>query len=211
MKHQIAAALTAAFVLGAPAVASAHFILVEPAATLVQDQRGDPQKLGPCGGTTANPGQASKAVTTVTGGAMLHVKVQETVYHPGHYRIALAVNALKELPADPDTATKEGPRGPLSVSAKFKDSRAPVLVDGLFLHSVRPPAPPAGTTAPPMIWETDVRVPNINCKACTLQVVQWMAEHGYNTDGGYTYHHCATLQIKADPKQPIDKGWPAQK
>ncbi len=30
---------------------------------------------------------------------MLHVKVQETVYHPGHYRIALAVNSPTELPA----------------------------------------------------------------------------------------------------------------
>ena len=32
---------------------------------------------------------------------MLHVKVQETVYHPGHYRIALAVNSPTELPVDP--------------------------------------------------------------------------------------------------------------
>jgi hypothetical protein len=211
MKQFMPAVVLIAIVLGAPAVASAHFILVEPASTLVQDAKGDPQKLGPCGGTTANPGTASKAVTNVTGGAMLHVKVQETVFHPGHYRIAMAVNSLKELPADPETLTKEGPRGPLSVSAKFKDSRAPILVDGLFLHSVRPPAPPAGATAAPMIWETDVRVPNIDCKSCTLQVIQWMGEHGYNTDGGYTYHHCATLAIKANKALPIDKEWLAKK
>src|SRR5262249_12422845 len=148
-----------------------------------QDQRGDPQKLGPCGGTTANPGQASKAVTTLTGGAKLHIKIQETVYHPGHYRVALAGETLEGRPAAPQTLTKGRARGPPAVSASFKDSRRPVLVDGLFLHSVRPAA---GAS---QFWETDVRIPNIDCAACTLQVVQWMAEHGYNTDGGYTYHH----------------------
>ena len=27
-------------------------------------------------------------------------------------------------------------------------------------------------------WETDVTLPNISCKRCTLQVVQFMAAHG---------------------------------
>jgi hypothetical protein len=202
----IASALAAIAVLVTPAVAAAHFLLIEPAATLVQDKQGNPQKLGPCGGTTANPGAASNAVTSLTGGAMLHVLVQETVFHPGHYRIALAVNSLKELPADPETTTREGPRGPMSVSAKVDEVRPPILADGLFMHTERPAA-----GSPPMFWETDVRVPNIDCKSCTLQVIQWMGEHGFNADGGYTYHHCATLAIKADKKLPIDKAWLAKK
>lgn len=189
-------------VLAVPTLASAHFILIEPAATLVQDARGDPQKLGPCGGTTANPGMPSKAVTKVVGGSMMKVKVQETVYHPGHYRVAMAVRSLKELPPDPETATRPSDRGPMSVSAKFSDIRPPILVDGLFLHSVRPPA-----GSPNLLWETEVRVPNIDCKSCTIQVIQWMAEHGYNADGGYTYHHCATLEITANKKLPIDREW----
>ena len=45
----------------------------------------------PCGGTNADFGKPTYAVTDVKGGTALHVKVQETVYHPGHYRIALAV------------------------------------------------------------------------------------------------------------------------
>jgi hypothetical protein len=76
-----------------------------------------------------------------------------------------------------------------------------VLADGLFVHSERPTG-----QAPP--FETDVTLPNINCKKCTLQVVQWMAEHAYNNPGGYTYHHCAELEITADQTKPIDKGWP---
>ena len=51
-----------------------------------------------------------------------------------------------------------------------------------------------------MFWH--VTVPNISCDKCTIQIVQFMAEHGFNRDGGYFYHHCADLQITADPKLP---------
>ena len=59
-----------------------------------------------------------------------------------------------------------------------------------------------------MIWETDIQLPNLTCAKCTLQVIQFMAQHGYNQPGGYSYHHCADLQITADPAKPVDKGWP---
>ena len=36
-------------------VADAHFVLVSPAASLVQNRLGDPQKIAPCGGVSANP------------------------------------------------------------------------------------------------------------------------------------------------------------
>ena len=45
-------------------------------------------------GTSTNAGMPTNAVSKVTGGQKLHVKVQETVYHPGHYRIAL----VREFP-----------------------------------------------------------------------------------------------------------------
>ena len=81
----------------------------------------------------------------------------------------------------------------------------PVLADGLFSHRTRP-AP--GTQLPP--FETDVDLPNINCEKCSLQIIQFMEDHGYNKDGGYTYHHCADIKITADPAKPIDKAWPGQ-
>ena len=37
-------------------------------------------------------------VGKAVGGQKLRVRVQETVYHPGHYRVALAVNSRDELP-----------------------------------------------------------------------------------------------------------------
>mgnify|MGYP004255380339 CR=1 FL=1 len=91
------------------------------------------------------------------------------------------------------------------MSAEIQDPpQIPVLADGLFEHYERPAD---GMS----LFETDVRLPNINCENCTLQVVQWMAEHAFNNPGGYTYHHCADLQITADPAQPLDTGWPEQR
>ena len=195
----------AAATLAASAVADAHFKLLEPASWLVEDQRGDPQKAGPCGGTNADWGKPTYAVTKATGGQKLRLRLQETIYHPGHYRVALAVNSPTELPPDPVTATRDGERGPISVSATIQSPpQIPVLADGLFVHAEKP----AGQMAP---WETDVQLPNISCRKCTLQIVQFMAEHAFNNPGGYSYHHCAELQITADPTKPLDRGWPTER
>jgi hypothetical protein len=186
-------------------VADAHFVLVEPGSTMMQNNLGDPQKIGPCGGVSANPGRGTPAnpgvptntVSDVKGGAMLHIKVQETVFHPGHYRVALARTAAA-LPADPVVTTRDSERGPWSVSAVIQNPAAPpVLADGVFAHTEKPTA----------MWETDVAIPNINCEHCMLQVIQFMAEHGRNADGDFSYHHCADLHITADPAKPVDTRW----
>jgi len=188
----------------APVMAADHFKLLEPASRLVEDQRGDPQKLGPCGGTSANAGTPTGTVSQAVGGSKLHIKVQETIYHPGFYRVALAVKSLDELPPDPVAVTRETPKGPWSISGAIQSNpQMPVIADGLFSHRTRP-------TGPMDPNETDVQLPNINCEKCTLQIVQFMEDHGYNKDGGYTYHHCADIKITADPAKPIDKTWPGQ-
>jgi hypothetical protein len=203
MKLRVLAGLAAGVViLGVPATGSAHFILMQPKSAIEENQLGDPQKLGPCGGTTANAGTPTGAITAVAGGELLHVKVKETIYHPGHFRLALSVLDRAELPVDPEDVTREGPRGPLSVSAKVDPNpKPPVLVDGLWDHHVRQ----AGQE-----FETDVKIPNINCDHCSLQVIQFMEEHPINADGRFTYHHCADLKITANPKLPIDTAWPGQ-
>jgi hypothetical protein len=203
---RFASALAVAVVIAAPAVGYAHFKLLEPASWLIENDRGDPQKAGPCGGSNTDWGKPSYAVTKVTGGSNLHLKIQETVYHPGYYRVALAVNSPTELPADPKAATKDSERGPWSVSGEVQAPvQIPVLADGLFVHNMRP----AQGLLP--AWEADVPLPNISCKKCTLQVIQFMEDHAFNNPGGYSYHHCAELQITADASKPLDKGWPAER
>jgi len=185
----------------------AHFVLVSPAASLVQNRLGDPQKIAPCGGvsanptrgTPANPGVPSGAVTEMKGGSTFHLLVNETVFHPGHYRVALARSAA-ELPPDPKVTTRDTERGPWSVSADIQaPPRAPVIADGLFAHTERPTS----------LYEADIVVPNVTCRNCVLQVIQFMAEHGRNADGEYSYHHCAAVNITADPAKPMDEGWAA--
>lgn len=194
----LAAGLAAAFAI---APASAHFVMESPAASLEQNAIGDPQKLGPCGGTAQDAGTPTGAVTELTGGGTLHLKLREAVYHPGHYRVALA-RTPAQLPADPETTTREGPRGPISAStAIVADPAPPVLADGLFVH-----------TAPPergSFWEADLRVPNVDCDNCVVQVIQWMAEHPGVAEGGYSYHHCATVRITRNPDLATDSAWEA--
>src|SRR6187455_3021804 len=52
---------------------SAHFKLNSPASWIVEDMRGDPQKIAPCGGTKADAGTPTNAVTKVQGGQKLHI------------------------------------------------------------------------------------------------------------------------------------------
>ena len=188
--------------------ADAHFVLVSPAPSLVQNRLGDPQKIGPCGGVSANPGRGtpanpgvpSGAVTSVKGGTDMPLLVHESIFHPGHYRVALARTAA-QLPKDPAVTILETEKGPRSSSAVIANPPvAPVLLDGIFAHTERP--------TNTQTFESTIPIPNINCPTCVLQVIEFMAEHpGIAVDGGHNYHHCATLNITADPDKPIDKRW----
>jgi hypothetical protein len=181
----------------AATVAQAHFRLIEPASWIEEDERGDPQKLAPCGGTIDNPGTRSGAITEVTGGSMLRVVVDETIYHPGHFRIALA-RRPNWLPDDPATTLMEGARGMVSGPAEIEENpEPPVIVDGLWSHHERFTG----------IRETEIEIPNTDCQGCFLQVIQFMEEHPGFREGGFSYHHCAILNITADPALPVDDRW----
>ena len=183
-------------VIVAPA-ASAHFKMLSPAGWIVEDMRGDPQKAAPCGGTNADPGTPTGAVTAVQGGGKLTISIDETIFHPGHYRIALA-RTRDALPADPEVTMQETERGPRSLSAEIETSpQPPILLDGLWPHTERP-------TAPHGMY---LDVPNIDCEGCVLQVIQFMANHPGVREGGFSYHHCAVLDITADPEKPVDERW----
>lgn len=203
MKPHISAMLCVSAMLLAAGPASAHFILMAPDSWIEANPLGDPQKATPCGTSADTVARPTGKITALRGGDSVHIKIKETIYHPGHYRVALAVLDRAELPADPEAQTRESARGPISVSAKIDPApKPPVLADGLFVHR----QPPAKDT----FWETDVKLPNINCGMCTLQVIQFMEEHGLNREGEFTYHHCADLKITANPALPIDTRWPGQ-
>ena len=142
----------------------------------------------------------SGAITNVKGGTDLPLLVQESIFHPGHYRIALA-RTMAQLPKDPEVTVVQTANGPRSQSAVIQNPPvAPVLLDGIFAHTEKPAAP--------QTFDNMIPIPNITCPNCVLQVIEFMADHpGIAVDGGHNYHHCAMLNITADPDKPIDKRW----
>jgi MYXO-CTERM domain-containing protein len=173
--------------------AEAHFdLLMPPSAdtdvgttTAAGGGKGDP----PCG-----PTSASGIVTPVMGGHPVLLSVRETVFHPGHYRIALATSRAG-LPADPIAVVDANGN---SVSAPIQNPAVfPILADGVYTHTAPQPQPFAPVS---------IMLPNITCAKCTLQVIEFMAMHGANIGGGFYYHHCADLAITADPALPADGG-----
>jgi hypothetical protein len=170
-------------------IGHAHFALLQPPSALSIEDGG--KGVPPCA-----EGPDSGVVTAVQGGHPLAIRLNEFVFHPGHYRFALSVNSRSELPPDPDVNALDG----VSVSAAIQSpAKIPVLADGVFQHLV----PPDGD------WQTNITLPNLNCPKCTLQIIEFMAEHGLNPGGGFFYHHCADLRITADPNlPPADPAWP---
>jgi len=143
-----------------PLAIFAHFKLLEPAEWLKTNDLGDPQKPGPCGLPDTNGDNAkllTNSSTKVTGGSKFHLKIQETVFHSGHYRVALAVNSRNDLPPDPVTAERWTEKGPYSTWAQIQSPpQIPVLADGLFPHYPKMGEPASKRVDPkaPMIWET---------------------------------------------------------
>ena len=178
--------------LALPRVAQAHFTILAPppASTSTNGGKGDP----PCGPTN----MASNVVTPVMGGSKLTLKVNETVSHPGFYRVALSIKSRTELPVDNVVKDANGmvllpTSAGTSATAEYQTNAVfPVLADNLFPHT-------SGA-----MFSGEVTLPNVNCDKCTLQVIEFMAQHGSNGDkAGFFYHHCADLKITADTSKPV--------
>lgn len=196
--YRVLSAFAAFTALALPAApAAAHFRLEAPASWIAQDDKGDPQKMAPCGGTMADGGTRTGVVTDLQGGSELRLAITETVFHPGHYRVALA-RRINLLPPDPVAVMKETERGPRSDHGIIDPSpQPPVLVDGLWQNQERRTGP----------LETTVTLPNIDCEGCVLQILQFMENHPGFREGGFSYHHCAIVNLKRDPAKPLASGW----
>jgi hypothetical protein len=190
----LAVAVTVAVGMGAPGVARAHFLLNAPPSATEQDEFGSPQKSAPCGLTDSptNPDQSTPTgvVTTVRTGSTLTVRIRETIFHPGHYRVALAPT-MAGLPANPTVTPGATPCGSTTIDAT---PDFPVLADGQLVHT---------SSFGSQERSFDVQLPaGMTCTNCVLQVTQFMSNHDINNPGGCYYHHCATVTITADAPMP---------
>jgi hypothetical protein len=189
--------------LGLTSTAEAHFILMSPAPTNPGEASGG-KGSPPCG-----PDAAPAAMPTAAqGGHAIMLMLKETVPHDGFYRVALGIKSRSEIPVDnvvydgskpPKILPPTGMPSGTSDHADFQNPAVfPVLADNLFPHT--------GTGM--MMFAASIMLPNVTCDRCTLQVIEFMRPHGFNTSvnpgpgGGYFYHHCAELKITADPALP---------
>ncbi|WP_437963416.1 SCE4755 family polysaccharide monooxygenase-like protein [Sorangium sp. So ce260] len=191
-----AAAALAAAALAAidPAVAHAHFALLEPACYSEQDDLGNPQKSAPCG--QADPGmpvEPTGEVTTYVQGQTITLKIEEPIFHPGHYRVSIAPDP-ESLPPDPEVTPGSTPCGSTVIET---DPKLPLVADGLLVH----------TTAFTGVQSVEIKLPDdLICDNCTLQVSEFMSNHGINNPGGCFYHHCATVTILPREGEPTGSG-----
>jgi hypothetical protein len=181
-------ALVAALGVLAPAAADAHFALKAPPNWAKQDSTGGPQKSFPCGQADPNMTPTTTgAVTTFKPGETITITVDEIIYHPGHYRVALAVKDRSELPADPPVTAGSSACGSTVIQA---NPTFPTLADGMLKHSSEFKSDQSFQVTLPK---------DVTCTKCTLQVVEFMSNHVLNDPGGCFYHHCADIAIQGDP------------
>lgn len=176
----VLAVLLAGVVL--PRVAAAHFILQSPASWREQGKFGDPQKTGPCGDDD-DAAAPTGIVTAFAPGETMTITIDEAIYHPGHYRVALAVSDRSELPSPP--AVLEGEYSDCGSTDVQDPPLFPILADGMLVHD--------SEFSGPMSFQ--VTLPSdVTCTKCTLQVIEFMSSHG----APCFYHHCADISIQAD-------------
>jgi hypothetical protein len=174
-----------------PAPAHAHFLLVAPDSWMSQGPFGDPQKLGPCG--DEGGGTATGKVTAFHPGEAIEITIDEKILHPGHYRVALAVEDRSELPPEPAvTAVGSDPCG----NAEIQEPPIfPILADNMLPHTQPFDGPQTFMVTLPS---------DVTCTHCTLQVIEYMSNHGRPC----FYHHCADISIQRDLETPTPTSTP---
>jgi hypothetical protein len=159
-----------AMVFGTAAQARAHIRMTAPTA------RHDQLKLGPCGAGPDDPRGTN--VHTFRPGQALTLTWEETVDHPGHYRIAFDEDGQDDFVDPKSFDDRSGGPG--------------VLVDGI------PDRAGGGT------YSQEVTLPDVECDNCTIQVIQMMTDKPpYASGGNDLYYQCIDVVLRADaPEDP---------
>ena len=158
--------------------AKAHFRLEAPTNMTAQDGSGNPQKSAPCGDEVGTI--TTGVITAFEPGETITITIDETIFHPGHYRVTLSEAGPDGLPeAPPVTPT---PSDQCAMTEIQDPPVYPVLADGMLPHD----APFDGEQT------FEVTLPDeITCENCVLQVTQFMSSHG----APCFYYHCAEISI----------------
>ncbi len=150
-------------------------------------------KQGPCGKTD---GLRGKNVYTYAPGETIEVKISEFIPHPGYFRIAFDdngddgfVNPQTVLPLNRECL--DDPADKCGATDFFNNET--VLMDNLNPHK----------RGFPKNYSWKVKLPDVTCDNCTLQVIQVMtdeypihAPYDPNYLGDDVYYQCIDLVLK---------------
>jgi hypothetical protein len=165
----------------AAAPAHAHVQLGAPL------QRNEEQKSGPCG---LAGGTRSDNVCEFQPGATITVQWDETIEHPGHFRLSFDSDGVDDF-ADP-------------TGYDDRYTAPSVLVDGIPDRNVQADGNPT--------YSQSVTLPDVECDNCTLQLIQVMSDKmPWGPDGGSDiYYQCADLVLsQSAPAEPAPGCAPA--
>lgn len=136
----------------------------------------DVLKQGPCG---VSGGGRGTVVTELPSGSALTVVWNEYIDHPGYFRIAFDADGDDDF-ADPVCLADCATRTP-AIGLYVNDA---VLLDGI--------ADTDGGES-----RVSVRLPDVECDRCTLQVIQVMTDKPpYTSPGNDIYYQCADLVLR---------------
>jgi len=166
------------------AFASALLLAAEPALAHVRllspaSRYGDEMKAGPCGRLG---GTRSANVATFAPGQAISVSFEEIIDHPGYYRIAFdpAGDAALAPPTwDPGALAWSNPAGVLVLADRIADAAV-----GLTRR------------------ELQVTLPDVECSACTLQLIQVMTDKPPFDGLDDHYYQCADLVLTSAAPPP---------
>ncbi len=152
---------------------AALFLISTPAAAHIEvtshiTRHGrDQQKNGPCG--AANSDGPGANVYVYEPGETLTIGWHEFINHPGHYRLSFDDQGSDDF-VDPATAVE-------------RYSNDTVLLDGIEdLDGVSE-------------YEASITLPDSECDACTIQLIQLMTDKSPYGDGNDIYYHCIDVRL----------------
>ncbi len=200
--------LSLAFCLlvASPGLASAHIHLLQPKSR-TDNPTGD-QKQRHCGNNLYNRAANPTRISYFKPGEKIVVRWQETIQHPGWYRISFQPNG--ETFAYPPPGNAPNANGDPSNFPTVNQTGMTDAATGAIVLLDRIADGPPNT-----IQSAEVTLPNIECSNCTLQFNQFMTDRTTytNTDGGAVYFNCADIVLTNNPPPamtpdagPVDAG-----
>lgn len=168
-----------------PGTAGAHVDLISPPPRQPGQAGGNQLKLKPCGQTT---NQRTDKVTTFAPGQQVEIKMKEYIDHPGYFAVA--------FDEDGDDSFVFPRANMDDVVVATDDPKTLFPVDGVKVLGIRLDKDDNCADGADNTCTLSIKLPNVNCQNCTLQLTQFMYDKVNNDKDDEYYYQCADIKIE---------------